>query len=80
MKVSFIRTLLLSSAILLLTAKAGKLDFEYKLTSGQASCFLEYMGEGVQGKSQIILLEIRVTRVFNSQQLSNSTLLGKEMN
>ena len=58
MKASFARTLLLSSAILLLTANAGKLDFDYKLASGQASCFLEYMGEGVQGKSQIILKEI----------------------
>ena len=26
----------------------------------------EYMGEGVQGKSQIILKEIKVTRVFNA--------------
>ena len=66
MKGSFIRTLLLSSAILLLTANAGKLEFDYKLATGQASCFLEYMGEGVQGKSQIILKEIKVTRVFNA--------------
>ena len=50
MKTSISRTLLLSLITLQIATNATKLEFNYKLESGQAVCFLEYMGEGVQGK------------------------------
>ena len=44
------QTLLLVCAALLATSKAEKMEFDYYLDPTQATCFLEYMGEGVQGK------------------------------
>ena len=53
MKASIGQTLLLSFIALQIATEAAKLEFDYKLDSGQAACFLEYMGEGVQAIVEI---------------------------
>ena len=64
MKTSIGQTLLLSLITLQITTNATKLEFDYKLDSGQAACFLEYMGVGVRGKFNQILADLKIFSLF----------------
>ena len=45
-----LKTLLLICATAILSTRAEKMDFSYNLEASQTVCFLEHIGESVQGK------------------------------
>ena len=47
----FLKTLLLICTTAIVSIKAEKMDFSYNLAASQTVCFLEHIGESVQGKS-----------------------------
>ena len=54
-----VKTLFIVFATTMTWVKAEKMDFNYRIDSSQTTCFLEHIGESVQGKSSATLTRIR---------------------
>ena len=61
-----VKTLLLVCATILATVNGEKMDFNYQLEASATVCFLEHIGESVQGKQIGPLLECKLTRIQHS--------------